>query len=125
MQDIFSRFLVAPEPKFVVNNCNDNVIGLHPILAGNCNQPKRVLFAHCLEFLEKLSDSDQLHEQVAFIRNMDRRTRILLKDTVFVSEIFVTYCSIVMEIIRRGRYANDRLKNLQFGSILLASYLNS
>lgn len=62
---------------------------------------------------------------ITFIRNMDRRARRLLKDTVLVSEAYVAYCHIVRAAGSfLGRHLEYDLENLQYGYKVLASLID-
>lgn len=82
----------------------------------------------CFSFLETLTKSPVLSDHTLYIRRMDERTRRLLQDTILVSEVSVAYCHIVSaahDLLKEGRYYRNQLQNLQYGSYLLASRVNS
>ncbi len=124
MQGIFSKFFAAPKLELRTNNINSSSAGLRFIE----NFPESNLLVLCLEILKQLTNSSQLHAHILYIRNMDKRTRRLLKDTILVSEMFVAYSHIVSvaaTLLTYGWYNNDEVEDLQLGSRLLASHLDS
>jgi len=124
VQGIFSKFFAAPKLELRTNNINSSSAGLRFIE----NFPESNLLVLCLEILKQLTNSSQLHAHILYIRNMDKRTRRLLKDTILVSEMFVAYSHIVSvaaTLLTYGWYNNDEVEDLQLGSRLLASHLDS
>ncbi len=82
----------------------------------------------CLWFLEVLTESSLLSDHILYVRRMDKRTRRLLKGTILVSEVSVAYCHIISAaayVLRDGWCHDDQLHNLQHGSELLVTHLDS
>lgn len=81
-----------------------------------------------LKFFEKITGSSQLCAHIAYIRNMDERTRRLLKDTILTSELYIAsfhVASAAGSLLITGGCRSVDLENAYFGSRLLVSYLNS
>ncbi len=74
-----------------------------------------------------LTESSLLSDHILYVRRMDKRTRGLLKGTILVSELSVAYCHIIFAAAHLlGVSCNDdELQNLQYGSALLATHLDS
>ncbi len=123
MPGFFSGYFALPQLELPARS-DENIMyadriqsrGGHPLVLG------------CPAFLADLTNSHELHTQISYIRNMNSRTRRLLKDTVLVSELFVAYSHLVSvadRFFKHGKYDNGNLRGLQFGCKILASHLDS
>lgn len=120
MRGFFSDFFILPQFEFPAKKFHEfNPTKPQPLL-------ERLVWT-CLDFLESLTRSHELLVQISYIRNMDNRTRRLLKDTILVRELFVAYSHVDSAAYRilRGKCDNGELKTLQFGCRFLASHLDS
>ncbi len=86
----------------------------------------------CLWFLDKLATSPLgsglMSDHIHYIRRMDERTRRLLKGTMLASELSVAFCHIVSaahDLLEHGKCDRHAVRNLQLGSELLVSRLDS
>ncbi len=124
MQRIWSTFFGRGLQFQTINPNNDSLAEIHSSGSFHGSESQIAL----LKLLESLTGSSQLHVHISYIRDMDRSTRRLLKDTVVVSELFVAYIHIASAaetLLKTGRYNDDELENLQYGCRLLTECLQS
>lgn len=85
----FSAFFAVPQIEFVAGSDTSD---FETSYAAVRNWSLDECATFCVMFLTTLSGSDDINEQLSFIRQFDAPTRRLLRDTTLIDETCIAYC---------------------------------